>query len=145
MKKYMKPIMNGEIFTTNEYVAACWGVGCDYDRANKIIEPSLKNNPAYGHQRQYCGQIDHQHVVLGSNGKPVGIQELGSAYADVLEGTLYTDNTYTKEMSSSQIENIKIGDEIHWITVGTGWGQTSIYHHVGEVIGTTKDHPNASI
>ena len=30
-KEYVTPIMVGEEFSANEYVAACWGVGCSED------------------------------------------------------------------------------------------------------------------
>ena len=35
-RKYERPMAFEETFMTNEYVAACWGVACSIDSANKV-------------------------------------------------------------------------------------------------------------
>lgn len=45
-RKYERPMAFEETFTTNEYVAACWGVACSIDSANKVDQ----NNPGVDHQ-----------------------------------------------------------------------------------------------
>ena len=35
-KVYQKPLLMSEDFVPQEYVAACWGVGCDVNASNQI-------------------------------------------------------------------------------------------------------------
>lgn len=46
-RKYERPMAFEETFMTNEYVAACWGVACSIDSANKVDQ----NNPGVDHHR----------------------------------------------------------------------------------------------
>lgn len=146
MKKYMKPTMNGEMFVANEYIGACWGVSCNTSSANDI-EDTLRNDPLGGHNPNECGRFTQQAVVL-NDGVVVGMRELGTAYGN-LDCTIYTNATFTKKASQSEIANIEIGDTIYWVTVGTyevnpWYSITSTYHHVGEVKGAIPGKPNAS-
>lgn len=136
-KEYIKPFMVLEDFNADEYIAACWGVGCDTSKANKI-ETSLKNNPVGGHQSRYCGQFSHQHIFTDSDGTPKYMQEDDSPYGD-LYCTLYTDSTYKTELD---ITSVKPGDTIYWITYGTS--TRSVYHHVGTVEEQFPGNPNHS-
>ena len=141
MKKvYVRPVVAVEDFRANEYISACWGVGCDTNTANNI-ESELGNRPAGGHQPQYCGQASHQFIVTGGNNTPQYMQEEESPFGGVLYCTLYTDDTYTVSLDITTVEP---GDTIYWTTTGTMMGQTSTYHHVGTVQPSKPGYPNHS-
>lgn len=143
MKKYVKPIMKSEEFITNEYISACWKIGCNTSEANKI-EGLLHNNPIGGHRSGECGNELKQSVYLNSSGVPVGMYELDTAFNGAnLRCDIYTDSTYSTLMTSDQIANIKPGDKLYWITVGEWFGE-QVYHHVGEVGAVNTTRPNAS-
>lgn len=44
-RKYERPMAFEETFMTNEYVAACWGVACSIDSANKVDKDYPTVNP----------------------------------------------------------------------------------------------------
>lgn len=70
-RKYERPMAFEETFTTNEYVAACWGVACSIDSANKVDQ----NNPGVDHQANHCGLETNQHIYTDSNGVAVSMIE----------------------------------------------------------------------
>lgn len=143
MKKYVKPTMNGEMFVANEYVGACWKIGCNTSAANDY-EDSINNNPIGGHRSSQCGNDLKQSVHLNSNGVPIGMYELNTSFNGAnLRCDLYTDQTYTTLMTNEQIAAIKPGDTLYWITVGE-WNGTHTYHHVGNVGAVNTNNPNAS-
>lgn len=61
MKIWNTPKAEVEQFSANEYVAACWYVGCNTSEAN-AIEKTLRNDPTGGHRAQYCGNPTHQAI-----------------------------------------------------------------------------------
>lgn len=63
-REYVKPVMQGEAFVANEYVAACWKINCNvpdgygyqdnngngqYDRGDTLLTPSLWGQPRTVH------------------------------------------------------------------------------------------------
>ena len=57
-RKYERPMAFEETFMTNEYVAACWGVACSIDSANKVD----KDHPTVNHTADHCGLDTNQHI-----------------------------------------------------------------------------------
>ena len=135
-KEYVGPRMVGEKFVANEYVAACWGVGCDTSAA-EIIEKELKNSPFNGHRSNQCGKSSHQYIVTNSAGAAERMEERGNDYFPTLQCTLYTDATYQDEMDIAEVDP---GETIYWVTKGGRY----TYHHVGIVTETYPGHPNRS-
>ena len=63
-RKYERPMAFEETFMTNEYVAACWGVACSIDSANKVD----KDHPTVNHTADHCGLDTNQHIYTNSKG-----------------------------------------------------------------------------
>lgn len=64
-KEYTKPVMEGEAFVANEYVAACWTVEClnckAYDEVHQDVYKEYSSSvgePVYGDIYMYSGEID---------------------------------------------------------------------------------------
>ena len=70
-RKYERPMAFEETFMTNEYVAACWGVACSIESANKVDQ----NNPWVDHKAKHCGLETNQHIYTDSNGVAVSMIE----------------------------------------------------------------------
>lgn len=66
-KEYVKPIMEGEAFVANEYIAACWTITCEgkcggvetvYDtRKNEILKDSYEASNLSGKMYIYPGEF----------------------------------------------------------------------------------------
>ena len=126
-KEYVRPMMNGEQFSADEYVSACWGVACNTSEAEEI-EDSLNNNPIGGHNPFECGRFSQQAIITNSDNVATGMVEVDTAYGD-LPCDVYTDATYSTKLDISQVKD---GDIIYWITKGNFAG-VQTYHHVGTV------------
>lgn len=144
MKKiYKKPIACEETFMSNEYVAACWGVACSIDPANKY-EKNHNNTWIAGegsdkpHGIDHCGQSANQHITTNSNNVAISMIEDGTDRLGKLNCTLYTDESYSKTRKYS---DVKIGDYIYWTTSASG---SRTWHHQGRVTGTYPNKPNHS-
>lgn len=138
-KEYVAPVIVGEEFSANEYVAACWGVGCDVKAAN-TIERKLGNYdyPNLYHRDDHCGLSGNQ-VIYDDNNDGIAdrMKEIGTDGLDDLDCTIYTDETYR---TVRQISDVEAGDTIYW-TTSAG---TKTWHHVGTVFNTVPGHPNRS-
>ena len=142
-KTWEHPAILVQQFEANEYVAACWGVGCSVNDANSI-EQSMGNynsNSLY-HDADHCGLSGNQ-VIYDDNNDGVAdrMVEVGTDGLGILPCTIYTNNSYTTQKS---IDSVKAGDTIYWTTsAGSGWNKKT-WHHVGTVFDTVPGHPNRS-
>ena len=129
-----------EEFEANEYVAACWGVGCDVDWSNDY-ERNHGGDFWNGvtHAWDHCGNSSNQ-VIFDDNGDSVGDRmiETGTDGLGNLVCTIYTDGTFTQERS---VSTVTVGEEIYWTTVAED-GRT--WNHKGTVFATAEGHPNRS-
>ena len=89
-RKYERPMAFEETFMTNEYVAACWGVACSIDSANKVD----KGHYGVDHVAKHCGLDTNQHIYTNSKGVAVSMIEEGTDGLGNLTCNLYTDSTY---------------------------------------------------
>lgn len=138
-KKYVTPVMVGEEFIANEYVAACWGVGCDVTTAN-AIEDSMGNYdyPNLYHGADHCGLSGNQVIYDDNNdGTADRMVEVGTDGLGTLTCTIYTDNKYNKRKA---VSSVKTGETIYWTTAAG----SKVWHHVGTVFDTVPGHPNRS-
>lgn len=135
-EKWLAPKTVIEEFTPNEYIAACWGVGCDTSAANKY---EYEHHNLALHLAGRCGKTDHQYLKDENND---GIPEDMFENAEHLGGkqlkcTIYSDADYTNTISASMV---RTGSKIYWITTTN----FITYHHQGTVFNTVEGHPNAS-
>ena len=142
-KTWEHPAILVQQFEANEYVAACWGVGCSVNDANSI-EQSMGNynsNSLY-HDADHCGLSGNQ-VIYDDNNDGVAdrMVEVGTDGLGTLSCTIYMDASYTTQKS---IGSVKAGDTIYWTTsAGNGWNKKT-WHHVGTGFDTVPGHPNRS-
>ncbi|MBQ8617707.1 MAG: hypothetical protein IJ418_09365 [Clostridia bacterium] len=167
MEKMMwaKPELNEVTFAANEYVAACWGVGCNTDQANDWEESHLSNvakgnskpwedaeyytwqeintwndGPGTGdaHASAHCGNSGNQVIYDDNNDKIADrMVEIGTEGLGDLLCTIWTDNTFLTEKN---IADVKVGDTIYWTTAAGN----KIWHHIGKVFESVIGHPNRS-
>lgn len=138
------PRIEIEAFEANEYVAACWGVGCNVDAANQI-EKNMNNyqQGVLDHGADHCGLSSNQVIYDDNNdGTADRMVEVGTDGLGTLTCTLYTDKTYTETMSVSKITSDWFEKPIYWTTATASGDKT--WHHVGTVFQTVPNHPNRS-
>lgn len=146
-----------EEFAANEYVAACWGVGCDVDASNKWEkenDSNVWNNRAGryytwyelntlgtsgdAHGTDHCGNSGNQVIFdYDNNGTADAMKEVGTDGLGDLDCTIWTDNTFSTTMD---VGDVSIGDVIYWTTSAGN----KIWHHIGKVFATVLGHPNRS-
>lgn len=137
-EKWMAPKTMIEEFTPNEYVAACWGVACNWSEANnyETLHP-YKPDPV-SHAADACGLSSSQYLVDDNkDGKPDAMYENSSDLGN-LQCTIYTDGNYNQIIRN--ISQIEVGDYIYW-TTRSG---RRVWHHQGQVEATVPGHPNMS-
>lgn len=141
------PRIEIEAFEANEYVAACWGVGCKVDVANDYEK---SHGPTQGqtwyqlqcsHAEDHCGYAGNQVIYdYNNDGIADAMYEIKTDGLNDLECTLYKDDTYTETRKISEINKDWVGQTIYWTTAAGN----KIWHHVGEVFSTVPNHPNRS-
>ena len=135
-RNYVKPLLNSEEFIPNEYVAACFKLGCSFEAANSY-EEQIDNHPIYGHQSGYCGNKDNQYVEVDENGC------IEKAYEKhILWGELtidFYDETYTHKITGNVCVEDASGEPItlYWKTSNGD----NVYHHRGTI---TRNAANKS-
>lgn len=139
LEKWETPRVTIQEFEPNEYVAACWGVGCDVGWSNNYEwwEGDYRNGVT--HSWDHCGNSSNQ-VIFDDNDDNVGDRmiETGTDGLGDLVCTIYTDETYR---NVRDVSSVKIGDEIYWTTTASD-GRT--WNHRGTVFATADGHPNRS-
>lgn len=140
LEKWETPRVTIQEFEPNEYVAACWGVGCDVAWSNAY---EMKHDGDYWngvtHDSAHCGNSSNQ-VIFDDNGDNVGDRmiETGTDGLGDLVCTIYTDDTYS---AVRDVSTVKIGNTIYWTTRASD-GRT--WNHRGTVFATADGHPNRS-
>lgn len=137
-EKWVAPRTVIEEFAPNEYVAVCWGVKCEVDKANYYEQTTQAHwwsdetwaDLGCSHDNDHCGAIGNQ-VIRDANND-------GIAESMIETGTDGLGNLVCT--IDKPIGSVKIGDYIYWTT--TSGNRT--WHHQGEVVGTVPGRPNAS-
>ena len=137
-EKWMAPKTVIEEFTPNEYVAACWGVACSWEKANKYEKDhGFYDHGNVSHAADHCGFQEYQKIDLNSKGDPVSMTEVGTDGLGNLHCTIYRNSYYN---SILPISEVKVNQTIYWTT--TSGSRT--WHHQGIVVGTVPGNPNLS-
>lgn len=143
-RDYVKPLLNSEAFLPSEYIAACWGVGCNVSESNNYEQTNnASNNKTWwdlevSHASSHCGNSANQVIYDDdNNGIADRMIEEGTDGLGNLQCTIYTSSSYT---DIKDISTVKPGDNIYWTTAAGN----KIWHHVGLVYATFPGRPNHS-
>ena len=161
-----KPRIAVEAFAPNDYVAACWGVGCNWNDANEYElkignawyekqEKPGSGRPGHGsggttevlagqtHSEDHCGFSGNQ-VIFDDNNDGIAdrMVEVGTDGLGNLTCTLYEDEKYTTVMSVSSVTTAWFGNLLFWTTTTSSGDRT--WYHQGIVNPTVPNHPNRS-
>ena len=138
-RTYETPTACAEEFMANEYVAACWGVECNTNWANRYErQHGYWDNGNVSHTSDHCGNSSNQ-VIFDDNGDNIGdrMVETGTDGLGNLACTIYNDQNYS---SVRDVSTVQIGETIYW-TTSSG---NRTWHHCGTVTATAEGHPNRS-
>ena len=139
IKRWETPRIAVEKFEANEYVAACWGVKCDVDWANRYEWSQGDDGRGVTHDNAHCGSASNQVIFDGNNdGTADRMMETGTDGRGDLKCILYTDGRYNE---LRDISTVQVGNEIYWTTQASD-GRT--WNHKGTVMASTPGHPNRS-
>ena len=140
MRRWVKPRTEVQKFEANEYVAACWGVGCDVSWSNWYEKNHGKDYwNGVTHDAAHCGNSSNQ-VIFDDNEDGVADRmiETGTDGLGDLVCTIYWDENYS---SPRNVSSVGIGQTIYWTTTAAD-GRT--WNHKGTVFATAEGHPNRS-
>lgn len=144
-KTWEVPVILVQQFEANEYVAACWGVGCNTAEANNYEQTHYyKNNQTWyqfgcSHDDAHCGNSSNQ-VIFDYDNDGIGdaMIETGTSGLGDLTCTIYTDGSYSV---TRPVSGVEIGEVIYWTTSAS---DGRVWHHSGTVTATAVGHPNRS-
>ena len=138
-KTWEVPVIFVQQFEANEYVAACWGVGCNTAEANRIERNLGIYQPGVlDHSSDHCGLSGNQVIYDDNNdGTADRMVEVGTDGLGTLNCTIYTDSSYSTPMD---VSSVSAGQTIYWTTSAGN----KTWHHVGTVFNTVPGHPNRS-
>ena len=140
MRNWVKPRTEVQKFEANEYVAACWGVGCDVKWSNGY-EMNHGNDYWNGvtHDAAHCGNSANQVIKDYDNDEIADAMiETGTDGLGDLDCTIYWDENYSRPRA---VSSVGIGETIYWTTTAAD-GRT--WNHKGTVFATAEGHPNRS-
>ena len=138
-KTWAFPLVCVQQFEANEYVAACWGVGCNTAEANRIERNLGIYQPGVlDHSSDHCGLSGNQVIYDDNNdGTADRMVEVGTDGLGTLNCTIYTDSSYSTPLD---VSSVSAGQTIYWTTSAGN----KTWHHVGTVFNTVPGHPNRS-
>lgn len=140
MKRWETPRTVVQGFEANEYVAACWGVGCDINWSNDYEKQHGRDYwNGVIHTANHCGNSSNQ-VIFDDNddGTADRMIETGTDGLGDLVCTIYWDGSYSTKRN---VSSVSIGETIYWTTRASD-GRT--WNHKGTVFATAEGHPNRS-
>lgn len=140
---YESPKACAEIFTANEYIAACYKLACSVGAGGNQPADSCWNHKEYGENvspsapgtEGTCADSTANRVITGDGGVFQAIQE-HNGQQGWIDGGL--DNWEDKN-SNGQYD---AGDVIYWHTFSSG--QTRRWNHWGTIAQADPNHPNHS-
>ena len=139
MKSWVKPVTEVQKFEANEYVAACWGVGCDVSWSNDYEKRQGDYWNGVTHDSAHCGNSSNQVIFdYNDDGTADAMIETGTDGLGDLNCTIFSDPSYSQERD---VSTVKVGDVIYWTTRAAD-GRT--WNHKGTVFATAAGHPNRS-
>lgn len=150
-KEYVAPVIVGEEFSANEYVAVCWGVACivggngDYGGYGEEKSWAQWSGTApYGDQCDNhagsCSNAANNQFRIDANGTV-------SFYAENNDQQGSLNGGYTSYIDNNSNSIIDGGDTIFWYTLGARDMSNKNgrrWNHYGTVVNADSKHPNRS-
>lgn len=138
-QKWIRPQTTIEKFVPDEYIAACWGVGCDIEWSNNYERMQGDYEKGVTHDATHCGNSLNQRIYdYNEDGIADAMIETGTDGLGDLTCIIYTDAGFSR---IKDIADVKVGQDIYWTTTASD-GRT--WNHKGRVYGTVQGRPNAS-
>ena len=95
MKSWVKPVTEVQKFEANEYVAACWGVGCDVKWSNDYEKRQGDYWNGVTHDSAHCGNSSNQVIFdYDDDGTADAMIETGTDGLGNLNCTIFSDPSY---------------------------------------------------
>lgn len=146
-KEYVAPIIVGEEFSANEYVAVCWGVAC--------IVGKNGNYGGYGWEKwngleplgRDCNDHSGSCSIASNNQFNVDTNGNVSFYAENNDQQGSLNGAYTSYIDNNSNSTIDGGDIIFWYTNGSADSNSPNgrrWNHYGTVVNADSKHPNRS-
>lgn len=150
MKRYVRPMMDAQMFVINEYVAACFSVACQVANSTRNpVDGTVWSIVEWETQTPYhivshttgegtCGSSASNYITTGDNNTITSIAELNAEQGRFLYGKI----TGYSDLNGDKIVNE--GDYVSWTTT-CSWAQGDKgWHHWGYLVASDKKHPNHS-
>ena len=138
-QKWIRPQTTIEKFVPDEYIAACWGVGCDVDWSNDYEKRQGDYQKGVTHDAAHCGNPNNQ-VIFDDNNDNIADRmiETGTDGLGDLTCTIYWDSGFSR---TRKISTVQPDDIIYWTTTASD-GRT--WNHKGAVYKKNCARPNQS-
>lgn len=149
MREYVRPMMTGETFAPNEYVAACWTVAC------KVGNGDYGNYAPYrwwgrdwsrwGGDEPYGSKChDHTGSCSQAVNNQFNVAEDGtvSFYAESSSDQGSLNGGFTSYIDNNGNSKVDDGDIIFWYTLSASGDRR--WNHYGVVTDPDSSHPNRS-
>ena len=102
-EKLVKPVTEVQKFEANEYVAACWGVGCDVKWSNDYEKRQGDYWNGVTHDSAHCGNSSNQVIFdYNDDGTADAMIETGTDGLGNLNCTIFSDPNYSQERMSQR-------------------------------------------
>lgn len=127
--KWITPRTEIETFVPDEYVAACWGVSCNWSDSNQYeILHGYWDDGNVSHAAEHCGRSSNQ-VIMDENedGTADYMEERGTDGLGTLRCIICQDASYS---TPRDISTVKVNDYIYWKTKSG----SRTWHHQGTVM-----------
>lgn len=132
-KEYIKPIIEGEEFIANEYVAACWTVWCNVPYGYAYFEKNGVEGYQKGEDEYIVGPVIGDDVTHTAKGIDAEGPKANAMYQNLKKGGLFTPDT--PEGDPYEV--------FYWQLPPQHWGDTG--HHFSKVSDAKwEKNPNAS-
>lgn len=145
MREYIRPTMQGELFTANEYVSACYLLACERGPNNNLPPNGFHwNRPEYGGNVTHsalgtpgtCADETANRLMTDESGNLISLQEWNASQKKWLNGVI---DYYVDIDKNGKYSN---GDLVYWHT--TDSSNSRRWNHWGYLSLESESHPNHS-
>lgn len=132
-------------FEANEYVAACYTVGCEIGRGNREFARSGNGGYLFDKLGKYSGFSEYNYPSNGDgmpHGDPCGNHTEFRDNGVMFESGKGSTGSIVGYIDKNSDDKLSDGDYLYWTTIDVNG--TGTYHHFGTVHSASTAHPNRS-